>query len=319
MINSTKQASQSAQVHSDKVGNSLTLQRMAEVATHMPDGTISEEKTTVPQANLRAARSAEIRSLLFRIRDLSVYYGDYQAVRDVNMDIGHKQITAMIGPSGCGKSTVLRTLNRMNDLIPGTRITGEVSYRRQNLYAPEVDPIEVRRRIGMVFQKPNPFPKSIYDNIAYGPRVTGMRVSNMDDLVEEALRAGALWDEVKDKLKQSALALSGGQQQRLCIARTIAVKPEVILMDEPCSALDPIATAKIEDLMAVLAEEFAIVIVTHNMQQAARVSDRTAFFTADVDEAGVRHGRLVELNATKTIFATPSDKRTEDYISGRFG
>ncbi len=320
MIESTKQTSQPARVvHSDRVGSPLTLPKYAEVAPHMPDASVSEEITTNPEVAPRAPRSSEIQSLLFKIRDLSVYYGDYQAVRDVNMDIGHKQITAMIGPSGCGKSTVLRTLNRMNDLIPGTRITGEVTYRRQDLYAPEVDPIEVRRRIGMVFQKPNPFPKSIYDNIAYGPRVTGMKVSNMDDLVEEALRAGALWDEVKDKLKQSALALSGGQQQRLCIARTIAVKPEVILMDEPCSALDPIATAKIEDLMAILAEKFAIVIVTHNMQQAARVSDRTAFFTADVDEAGVRHGRLVELNATKTIFATPEDKRTEDYISGRFG
>jgi phosphate transport system ATP-binding protein len=207
----------------------------------------------------------------------------------------------------------------MNDLIPGARITGRITYHGQDLYAKEVDPIEVRRRIGMVFQKPNPFPKSIYDNIAYGPRVTGMKVDNMNDLVELALRGAALWDEVKDKLKQSALALSGGQQQRLCIARTIAVRPEVILMDEPCSALDPIATAKIEDLMHELVQQYTIVIVTHNMQQAARVSDRTAFLTAEVDAAGVRHGRLVEYGDTNKIFTNPSHKSTEDYITGRFG
>jgi phosphate transport system ATP-binding protein len=253
------------------------------------------------------------------LHDVGVAYGDYKAVRGVEMSIGRHEITALIGPSGCGKSTVLRSLNRMNDLIPGARVSGKISFLGQDLYARDVDPIEVRRRIGMVFQKPNPFPKSIYDNIAYGPRVTGMKVANMDDLVEEALHQAALWDEVKDKLKQSALALSGGQQQRLCIARTIAVRPEVILMDEPCSALDPIATGKIEDLMVVLAREYTIVIVTHNMQQAARVSHRTAFFTADVDEAGVRHGRLVEYDTTNRIFMNPADKRTEDYISGRFG
>ncbi|GAB3706684.1 phosphate ABC transporter ATP-binding protein PstB [Nocardiopsis oceani] len=255
---------------------------------------------------------------VFDISDLSVIYGTNRAVRDVGLKVGPQQITAMIGPSGCGKSTVLRTLNRMNDLIPGARVEGKVTYHGEDLYAPEVDPIEVRRRIGMVFQKPNPFPKSIYDNVAYGPRINGSR-ANMDDLVEETLTKAALWDEVKDKLKESAFALSGGQQQRLCIARTIAVNPEVILMDEPCSALDPIATLKIEDLMYELAAEFTIVIVTHNMQQAARVSDRTAFFTAAVDDAGDRYGSLVEYDETATIFSKPSDQRTEDYISGRFG
>ncbi|WP_433338797.1 phosphate ABC transporter ATP-binding protein PstB [Spirillospora sp. CA-294931] len=255
---------------------------------------------------------------VFEVSDLSVFYGAYEAVRDVTMTIGRRQITAMIGPSGCGKSTVLRCFNRMNDLIPGTRVVGKIAYHGEDLYADHVDPIEVRRRIGMVFQKPNPFPKSIFDNIAYGPRVNGVR-RGLDEIVEEALHQAALWDEVKDKLKDSALALSGGQQQRLCIARTIAVKPEVILMDEPCSALDPIATAKIEDLMKKLAERFTIVIVTHNMQQAARVSDRTAFLTAEVDKAGVRHGRLIEYDITSTIFTTPGDKRTEAYITGRFG
>ncbi|MBC9001742.1 phosphate ABC transporter ATP-binding protein [Micromonospora aurantiaca] len=250
---------------------------------------------------------------------VSVYYGDYEAVRDTSMPIQRKQITAMIGPSGCGKSTILRSLNRMNDLIPGARVAGSVTYHGQDLYAKDVDPIEVRRRIGMVFQKPNPFPKSIYDNVAYGPRVTGMKVDNMDDLVEKALRDAALWDEVKDKLKTSGLSLSGGQQQRLCIARTIAVKPEIILMDEPCSALDPIATAKIEDLMFELAKDYTIVIVTHNMQQAARVSHYTAFFTAEVDQKQVRHGRLVEFSQTGKLFTNPGDKRTEDYITGRFG
>jgi phosphate transport system ATP-binding protein len=234
------------------------------------------------------------------------------------MAIAKNQITAMIGPSGCGKSTVLRALNRMNDLIPGARVAGTVSFHGTDLYATEVDPIQVRRRIGMVFQKPNPFPKSIYDNVAYGLRINKIK-GNLDDMVEQALRGAALWDEVKDKLKQSGLALSGGQQQRLCIARTIAVKPEVILMDEPCSALDPIATSKIEDLMYELAFDYTIVIVTHNMQQAARVSNRTAFFTAEVDEQGIRHGRLVEYDDTPRIFTNPKEKRTEDYITGRFG
>ena len=257
---------------------------------------------------------------VIQTRLLNVFYGDFHAVHDVDLSFGKNEITALIGPSGCGKSTVLRCLNRMNDLVPGARVKGEVTYHGQNLYGGKVDPIAVRQHIGMVFQKPNPFPKSIYDNIAYGPRVTGMKVDNLDDLVEEALRDAALWGEVKDKLKQSAYGLSGGQQQRLCIARTIATKPDVILMDEPCSALDPIATARIEDLMQGLRTEYTIIIVTHNMQQAARVSNRTAFFTAKADETtGNRTGLLVEFDQTATIFGSPSDKRTEDYISGRFG
>jgi phosphate transport system ATP-binding protein len=251
---------------------------------------------------------------------LNVYYGDFHAVHNVNLSFGKNEVTALIGPSGCGKSTVLRCLNRMNDLIPEARVDGEVNYHGQNIYARGVDPIEVRRRVGMVFQKPNPFPKSVYDNIAYGPRVTGMKVDSMDDLVEDALRSAALWDEVKDKLKNSAAGLSGGQQQRLCIARTIAVRPDVILMDEPCSALDPIATARIEDLMMALRDKYTIIIVTHNMQQAARISDRTAFFTAQPDEhTGNRTGLLVEFDQTGRMFSNPADKRTEDYISGRFG
>jgi phosphate transport system ATP-binding protein len=252
--------------------------------------------------------------------NVDIYYGDFRAVHDVSLVYGQNEITAMIGPSGCGKSTVLRCLNRMNDLIPGARVSGRIAYHGQDIYEPDVDAIEVRRRIGMVFQKPNPFPKSIYDNVAYGPRVTGMKVSSMDDLVEQALRSAALWDEVKDKLKQSAYGLSGGQQQRLCIARTIAVRPDVILMDEPCSALDPIATARIEDLMEDLRKDYTIIIVTHNMQQAARVADRTAFFTAKAAEGtGDRTGELVEYDLTANIFSNPQDKRTEDYISGRFG
>jgi phosphate transport system ATP-binding protein len=252
--------------------------------------------------------------------DMHVYYGDFLAVRDVNLSFGRNEITALIGPSGCGKSTVIRCLNRMNDLVSSARVTGEVKYHGQNIYDRDVDPIEVRRRIGMVFQKPNPFPKSIYDNVAYGPRVTGMKVKSMDEVVEQALRSAALWDEVKDKLKQNAYGLSGGQQQRLCIARTIATEPDVMLMDEPCSALDPIATSRIEDLMIQLREQFTIIIVTHNMQQAARVSDRTAFFTAQADDTtGNRTGLLVEFDKTANIFSKPSDKRTEDYISGRFG
>ncbi|WP_084959294.1 phosphate ABC transporter ATP-binding protein PstB [Thermoactinospora rubra] len=275
----------------------------------------------MPNVSVRgpeAPRTIEALDPVFTVSNLSVFYGDYEAVRNVDMTIGNREITAMIGPSGCGKSTVLRCFNRMNDLIPGARAEGKITYHGEDLYGDHVDPIEVRRRIGMVFQKPNPFPKSIYDNIAYGPRVNGMK-GKMDDIVEDALTKAALWEEVKDKLKQNALSLSGGQQQRLCIARAIAVKPEVILMDEPCSALDPIATTKIEDLMQELKRDYTIVIVTHNMQQAARVSDRTAFFTAEVDEQGVRHGRLVEFDETSRIFTNPSDKRTEDYITGRFG
>jgi phosphate transport system ATP-binding protein len=255
---------------------------------------------------------------VMELRDVSVFYHDYEAVRGATLPVRQNQITAMIGPSGCGKSTILRALNRMNDLIPGARVDGTVTYHGQDIYARDVDPIQVRRHIGMVFQKPNPFPKSIYENVAYGLRINKIK-GNMDDMVEEALTDAALWDEVKDKLKTSGMALSGGQQQRLCIARTIAIKPDVILMDEPCSALDPIATAKIEDLMHELTKTYTIVIVTHNMQQAARVSHHTAFFTAEVDDRQVRHGRLVEFGETGKIFTNPTDKRTEDYITGRFG
>ncbi len=252
--------------------------------------------------------------------DVSIFYGEFRAVTGVSLGFRRNEITALIGPSGCGKSTVLRSLNRMNDLVDGARVEGRIIFHTEDIYGKDVDAIAVRRRIGMVFQKPNPFPKSLYDNIAYGPRVIGMKVPSMDDLVEEALTRAALWDEVKDKLKQSALGLSGGQQQRLCIARTIAVEPEVILMDEPCSALDPIATMKIEDLMQELSRDYTIVIVTHNMQQAARVADRTAFFTALPDEStGDRTGVLVEYDYTSKLFERPADKRTEDYISGRFG
>jgi phosphate transport system ATP-binding protein len=257
-------------------------------------------------------------SPILDIRDLSVWYGDFLAVRGITVPVNGNEITALIGPSGCGKTTVLRCLNRMNDLIDGSRIRGSVSYHGVDLYGRDVDPVEVRRRIGMVFQKPNPFPKSIEDNITFGPRIAGAR-GDLSDLVEETLSRAALWDEVKDKLKRPALALSGGQQQRLCIARAIATKPDVILMDEPCSALDPIATQRIEDLMRELVADYTIVIVTHNMQQAARVSDRTAFFTVDVDETGSRTGVVVEVDRTETIFTNPSDPRTEAYVTGRFG
>jgi phosphate transport system ATP-binding protein len=270
------------------------------------------------EMGVRVRASAPGGGHVMQTQDLMVYYGDFLAVQDVDIDFAKGEITALIGPSGCGKSTVLRCLNRMNDLVAGARVEGKVTYHGIDVYGPEVDVIEVRRRVGMVFQKPNPFPKSIYDNIAYGPRVTGMKV-DMGDTVERALRAAALWDEVKDKLKQNAYGLSGGQQQRLCIARAIATNPDVILMDEPCSALDPIATSRIEDLMLELIKDYSIIIVTHNMQQAARVSHKTAFFTAEADEAGKRVGKLVEFDETKTIFSSPSDKRTEDYITGRFG
>lgn len=247
-------------------------------------------------------------------KNLNIFYDDFQAVKDVNLQIDRNRITAIIGPSGCGKSTVLRAFNRMNDFVPSAHATGEVLFHNQNVYDPDVDAVQLRRMIGMVFQKPNPFPKSIYDNIVWGARVNGFRGSN-DDLVEETLRQAALWDEVKDDLKKSALALSGGQQQRLCIARALAVRPEIILMDEPCSALDPIATLKIEDLMRELSQHYTIIIVTHNMQQAARASDMTAFFTMDTDRAGI----MVEYNETSQIFTKPIDKRTEDYITGRYG
>jgi phosphate transport system ATP-binding protein len=266
-----------------------------------------------------AASHASEPNVVFEVRDLNVFYGAFKAVRDVNLSIHQHEITAFIGPSGCGKSTVLRCFDRMNDLIESARVEGQVLYHGVNLYDPRIDPVEVRKRVGMVFQKPNPFPQSIYDNIAFGPRISGSK-ENLDDVVEKALRQAALWDEVKDRLKKSAMGLSGGQQQRLCIARAIAVEPEVILMDEPCSALDPIATARIEDLMQELKSEYTILIVTHNMQQAARVSDRTAFFTTEVNpESDTRTGMLVEFDWTNTIFSAPSDERTENYVTGRFG
>ena len=259
------------------------------------------------------------RDTVFSSRDVSVHYGAFRAVRDVTFDVHRNEIMALIGPSGCGKSTVLRCYNRMNDLIKEARVSGTITYRGTNLYDERVDPVEVRRRIGMVFQKPNPFPKSIYDNVAYGPRVAGQK-KGLDDIVENSLRKAALWEEVSDRLNDSALGLSGGQQQRLCIARAIAVGPDVLLMDEPCSALDPIATARIEDLMQEIKQDYTIMIVTHNMQQAARVSDTTAFFTADVhSESDTRTGILVEVDTTQKIFSNPSDERTENYVTGRFG
>jgi phosphate transport system ATP-binding protein len=261
----------------------------------------------------------EMRSVLFDVSDLEVAYAGKPALAGVSLDIYRNFVTAFIGPSGCGKSTFIRCFNRMNDLIPSASVHGTVRYHGVDLYGPDVDPVEVRKRIGMVFQKPNPFPKSIYDNIAFGPRVLDMK-GNMDELVERALRQAALWDEVKDRLKESALSLSGGQQQRLCIARCLAVEPEVILMDEPASALDPISTTAIEDLMHELKRDYTIVIVTHNMQQAARVADMTAFFSVKVSDDGKdRTGILVEYDTTPKIFTKPSDKRTEGYVTGRFG
>ncbi len=255
---------------------------------------------------------------VFQVRDLTVAYGSNVAIRDVTLDVHEHAVTAFIGPSGCGKSTLIRCFDRMNDLVPSARVTGEVLYHGRDLYGADVDPVEVRRRIGMVFQKPNPFPKSIYDNIAFGRRVLGLK-DDLDGRVERALRQAALWDEVKDRLKDSALGLSGGQQQRLCIARCLAVEPDVILMDEPASALDPISTTRIEDLMHELKRDYTIVIVTHNMQQAARVADMTAFFSVEVGADGRRTGILVEYDATPRIFTNPADRRTEDYVTGRFG
>jgi phosphate transport system ATP-binding protein len=262
--------------------------------------------------------TATRREVVFDVRDLTVLYGKNPAVKDVTLEIYRNNVTALIGPSGCGKSTFIRCLNRMNDVIPGARVEGEILYHGQNLYGSGVDAVSVRRWIGMVFQKPNPFPKSIYDNVAWGPRVLGMR-KGLDERVERALTRAALWDEVKHRLKRSALALSGGQQQRLCIARALAVEPEVILLDEPASALDPIATSSIEDLMHELKRDYSIVIVTHNMQQAARVADMTAFFSLDVHEDGSRNGILVEYDVTQKIFTQPADSRTEGYVTGRFG
>ena len=267
----------------------------------------------------RERREPEFKETIFDIDDLSVYYGNFRAVRNVTLDVGRNYITALIGPSGCGKTTLLRCLNRMNDLVETARVEGKLLYHGVDLYDKRVDPVEVRRHIGMVFQKPNPFPKSIYDNVAFGPKIAGFK-GNMHDLVQESLQKAALWDEVKDRLKESAWSLSGGQQQRLCIARCIATAPDVILMDEPCSALDPIATGRIEDLMQDLKDEYTIVIVTHNMQQAARVSDMTAFFTAEVNEEQDRRtGVLVEYDQTEVIFTNPKEERTENYVTGRFG
>jgi phosphate transport system ATP-binding protein len=269
--------------------------------------------------DLRAGAAGDTdQPVIFDVRDLKVSYGSFTAVTADSLPIREHEITALIGPSGCGKTTVLRCFNRMNDLIPAARVEGTIRYHGLDIYGEKVDPVEVRRRIGMVFQKPNPFPKSIYDNIAFGPRIAGYK-GNMDDLVEQSLVRAALWDEVKTKLPDSAYALSGGQQQRLCIARAIATNPDVVLMDEPCSALDPIATLRIEELMIELKRDYTIVIVTHNMQQAARVSDRTAFFTVDVKGEGMRTGRLVEFDTTDVIFTNPRQKQTEDYITGRFG
>src|SRR5215211_7629473 len=270
-------------------------------------------------AALAALAEEPGREAIFHLSGVTVRYGGKPAVRDIGFDIGRNEITALIGPSGCGKSTLIRCLNRMNDLIASATVEGQVLYHGQDLYASEVDAVEVRKRIGMVFQKPNPFPKSIYDNIAFGPRVLGMKGS-MDEIVERALKRAALWDEVKDRLKTNAFGMSGGQQQRLCIARCLAVEPDVILMDEPCSALDPISTGKIEDLMLELEQDYSIVIVTHNMQQAARVSDKTAFFTVELDaEQKHRTGRVIEFDDTERIFTNPSDERTEAYVTGKVG
>jgi phosphate transport system ATP-binding protein len=260
----------------------------------------------------------ESREVLFDVKDLGVSYNGNQALQGVSLEIYRNFVTAFIGPSGCGKSTFIRCFNHLNELIPGAVVEGKILYHGEDLYGPHVDPVEVRKRIGMVFQKPNPFPKSIYDNVAFGPRVLGM-TNDLDGRVEKALEQAALWDEVKDRLKASALSLSGGQQQRLCIARCLAVEPDVILMDEPASALDPIATTRIEDLMHELKRDYTIVVVTHNMQQAARVADMTAFFSITRGEEGQRTGILVEYDATSKIFTQPSDKRTEDYVTGRFG
>ena len=291
----------------------------------IPDAPEPQKAPRAPQKRIEVAPPKATKlgetQVLFDLEKVEVFYGSFRAVRGVTMQIHKNEITAFIGPSGCGKTTVLRGFNRMHDVIPGARVAGKMLYHGIDLYGENVSATEVRRRIGMVFQKPNPFPKSIYDNVAFGPRVNGKSgKAELDNIVEKSLRGAALWDEVKDRLKSSALGMSGGQQQRLCIARTIAVEPEVVLMDEPCSALDPIATARIEDLMHELKSRFTIIIVTHNMQQAGRVSDRTAFFTTELDSKSDRRtGTLVEYDATSKIFTNPSDERTEHYISGRFG
>ena len=289
--------------------------------TDAGDGTsaVTGGTISVQPGGFHHARNVNDLEKVFEIEDLSVSYGGVPAVKEVSMDIYKNEVTALIGPSGCGKSTLIRCLNRMNDLVPTAEVTGRLLYHGEDLYGPKVDPVQVRKLIGMVFQKPNPFPKSIYENVAFGPRILGMK-GDMDEIVEKALRGAALWDEVKDRLDSNAFGMSGGQQQRLCIARCIAVEPDVILMDEPCSALDPISTGKIEDLMMDLKRDFSIVIVTHNMQQAARVSDRTAFLMVELDATEQnRWGRIVEYDATEKIFTNPGDPRTEDYVSGKVG
>ena len=299
-----------------------TEETMAEEQTEPTnDGGIRVGPDLQTMATEGAATPSSIENAVISTEGLGVYYGDFRAVRDVTMDFGTNEITALIGPSGCGKSTVLRCFNRMNDLIPSARVEGRVEYHDTNIYDDDIDPVEIRRRIGMVFQKPNPFPKSIYDNVAWGAKINGFKGSKsaLDDLVEHAISQAALWDEVKDKLGESGYSLSGGQQQRLCIARAIASSPDVVLMDEPCSALDPIATLRIEELMQQLKSDYSIIIVTHNMQQAARVSDRTAFFSVDVNDDGMRTGRLVEYGPTDKLFTHPDNEETEQYITGRFG
>jgi phosphate transport system ATP-binding protein len=298
------------------VAENVTEQRRRESAAEAAAGATMPQLQQEPQA---PAAPREKRDVIFDVDDINVFYGEHKAIRNVTLDLHVNEITALIGPSGCGKSTFIRCLNRMNDLIPTARVDGKIVYHGEDLYASNIDPVQVRKRIGMVFQKPNPFPKSIYDNIAFGPRVMGMK-GDMDEIVERALRRGALWDEVKDRLKTNAFGMSGGQQQRLCIARALATEPDVLLMDEPCSALDPISTGRIEDLMMELKKDYSIVIVTHNMQQAARVSDMTAFFTVELhDEGKHRTGAVVEFDITDKIFTNPEDKRTEDYVTGKFG
>jgi len=310
------------------------MSRSGEEEDHVPDE--MTESHTAPETadHLRSARRVEphleprhgvdgaparARTHIFEARGVQVSYRGKPAVTDVDIDIARYEITALIGPSGCGKSTFIRCLNRMNDLIPSATVEGSIIYHGQDLYADDIDAVQVRKRIGMVFQKPNPFPKSVYDNIAFGPRVLGMK-GDMDEIVEGALRRAALWDDVKDRMKDNAFGMSGGQQQRLCIARALATQPDVLLMDEPCSALDPISTGKIEELMEEIKQDYSIVIVTHNMQQAARVSDWTAFFNVDLSAGEAnRVGRLVEYNPTEKVFTTPDDDRTEQYVTGKFG
>jgi phosphate transport system ATP-binding protein len=301
--------------------DTITNEREAETGRRFEPTESADASYASSLAERAAAHKAKehARETIFDVQDLNIYYADHKAVADVTVGLARNEITALIGPSGCGKSTFIRCLNRMNDLIPTARVEGKVIYHEQDLYDSKIDPVQVRKRIGMVFQKPNPFPKSIYDNIAFGPRVVGMK-GDMDEIVESALRRAALWDDVKDRLKTNAFGMSGGQQQRLCIARALATSPDVLLMDEPCSALDPISTGRIEDLMLELKQEYSIVIVTHNMQQAARVSDMTAFFIVELDEGEKqRTGRIVEYDATDKIFTNPSDKRTEDYVTGKVG